>query len=176
MMFKARTLGMDQGVVGGTEGGRSPTGVPPTTNELAAAPPPTDGNSRPIPDPAVPEKPERRRFSAEYKRRILREADGCTQPGQLGALLRREGLYSSHLTTWRKQRDEGTLAGLTPKRRGPKVNPNATLIAENQRLQREIQRLAAKLRQAETIIEVQKKLSEVLATALPSPESMGSKS
>jgi transposase-like protein len=122
----------------------------------------------------VPEKPERRRFTAQYKLRILREADRCTQPGQLGALLRREGLYSSHLTTWRQQRDEGTLAGLAPKRRGRKGKPDAALIAENERLKREIQRLAAKLRQAETIIEVQKKLSEVLVTALPSPESTGS--
>jgi hypothetical protein len=80
------------------------------------------------------------------------------------------------LTTWRQQRDEGTLVGLMPKRRGPKANPDAALIAENQRLKRETQRLAAKLRQAEAIIEVQKKLSEVLAMALPSPESVGSKS
>jgi transposase-like protein len=109
----------------------------------------------------------RRRFPAEYKLRILREADGCLQPGQLGALLRREGLYSSHLTTWRQQREEGTLAGLTPKRRGRKANPDAPLIAENERLKRETQRLAAKLRQAETIIEVQKKLSEILGIPLP---------
>ena len=106
-MEKARMLGMDQAVVGGTEGGRSPTGVPPTTRGgrgpggLLAA-----GSGQAVPDPAVPEKPVRRRFTAEYKLRILREADRCTQPGQLGALLRREGLYSSHLTTWRRQRDD----------------------------------------------------------------------
>jgi transposase-like protein len=120
-----------------------------------------------MPDPAVPEKPVRRRFTAEYKIRVLREADRCTELGQLGALLRREGLYSSHLSTWRQQRDEGTLAGLTPKRRGRKPNPDAPLIAENERLKRETQRLAAKLRQAETIIEVQKKLSEILGIPLP---------
>jgi transposase-like protein len=80
------------------------------------------GNGKPIPDPAVPERPVRRRFTAEYKLRILREADRSPGPGQLGALLRREGLYSSHLTTWRKQREEGTLAGLRPKRRGRKAN------------------------------------------------------
>lgn len=171
-MEKARMLGMEGAVAGGTEGGRSPTGVPPATAatpEGVAA-----GSGKPIPDPAVAERPERRRFTAEYKLRVLREADRSTGPGQLGALLRREGLYSSHLTTWRKQREEGTLAGLTPKRRGRKANPDAALIAENQRLQRETQRLAAKLRQAEAIIEVQKKLSEVLAIALPSPESIGS--
>jgi transposase-like protein len=121
----------------------------------------------------VPEKPVRRRFTAEYKIRVLREADRATGPGQLGALLRREGLYSSHLTTWRQQRDAGTLAGLAPKRRGPKPNPDAPLIAENQRLRRENQRLAAKLRQAEAIIEVQKKLSDILGIPLP-PENNGS--
>lgn len=172
-MEKARMLGVEQGVVGGTEGGRSPTGVPPTTPAAAAPGGPATSNGRPIPDPAVPEKPVRRRFTAEYKLRILREADRSTESGQLGALLRREGLYSSHLTAWRRQRDEGTLAGLKPKRRGRKANPDAPLIAENERLKRETQRLAAKLRQAETIIEVQKKLSEILGIPLP-PESNGS--
>jgi transposase-like protein len=122
----------------------------------------------------VPEKPVRRRFTAEYKLRILREADRCAESGQLGALLRREGLYSSHLTTWRQQRDAGTLAGLAPKRRGPKPNPDAPLLAENQQLRRENQRLTAQLRQAETIIEVQKKLSEILGIPLPPPDSSGS--
>ena len=127
-----------------------------------------------MPNPAVPEKPVRRRFTAEYKIRILREADRCSQPGQLGALLRREGLYSSHLTNWRQQRDAGTLAGLAPKRRGRKPAPNAPLIAENERLKRENQRLTEKLRQAETIIQVQKKLSEVLGIPLPPSDSSGS--
>jgi len=165
-------LGMEEAVVGGTEGGRSPTGVPPTT--AAAARATAAGNSKPIPDPAVPEKPVRRRFTAEYKLRILREADHCNQPGQLGALLRREGLYSSHLTTWRQQRDQGTLAALTPKRRGRKAAPDAPVIAANERLKRENQRLAEKLRQAETIIEIQKKLSEILGTPLPPSDNSGS--
>jgi transposase len=177
-MEKARMLAVEE-EEGGTEGGRSPTGVPPATATAAAdaggrgSGPPAPGNGRPIPDPAVPERPVRRRFTAEYKLRVLREVDGCTEPGQLGAVLRREGLYSSHLATWRKQRDEGTLAGLTPKRRGRKAMPGASLIAENERLRRENQRLAEKLRQAETIIEVQKKLSDVLGTALPPPASNG---
>jgi transposase len=169
-MGKAGMLGTEQAVVGGTEGGRSPTGVPPTT----AAPGAAADNGQPMPDPAVPEKPVRRRFTAEHKLCILREADRCTQPGQLGALLRREGLYSSHLSTWRQQRDAGTLAGLAPKRRGRKPAPNAPLIAENERLKRENQRLTEKLRQAETIIEVQKKLSEVLGMPLPPSHSSGS--
>jgi transposase len=173
-MEKARMLGMDHGVVGGTEGGRSPTGVPPTTPGAAAPGGPAGGNGTPIADPAVPEKPVRRHFNVEYKLRVLREADHATEPGQLGALLRREGLYSSHLNTWRHQREAGTLAGLAPKRRGPKPNPDAPLLAENQRLRRENQRLAAQLRQAETIIEVQKKLSEILGIPLPPPENSGS--
>jgi len=171
-MARARMLGTEQAVVGGTEGGRSPTGVPPTT-AAAAAPgagvpeAPAGADAKPIPDPAVPEKPVRRRFTAEYKLRVLREADACTEPGQLGALLRREGLYSSHLSTWRQQRDEGTLAGLAPKRRGRKARADASLVVENDSLKRENQRLAEKLRQAETIIEVQKKLSDVLGIPLP---------
>ena len=170
-MEKARMLAVEEAVAGGTEGGRSPTGVPPAAAAAAAPGTPAIGNRKPVPDPAVPEKPVRRRFTAEYKLRILREADHCTQPGQLGALLRREGLYSSHLTTWRQQRDQGTLAGLAPKRRGRKASPDAPVIAENDRLRRENQRLTAKLRQAETIIEVQKKLSEILGIPLPPPDS-----
>ena len=173
-MERARMLGMEEVVAGGTEGGRSPTGVPPATAAVAATGGPATGNGKRIPDPAVLEKPVRRRFTAEYKLRILQEADRCTESGQLGALLRREGLYSSLLSTWRKQRDEGTLAGLTPKRRGRKANPDAPLIAENQRLTRETQRLAAKLRQAETIIDIQKKLSEMLGIPLPPSDYSGS--
>ena len=173
-METAGMLETEQAVVGGTEGGRSPTGVPPTTAAAAVPGAAAAGNAKPMPDPAVPERPVRRRFTADYKIRILREADRCTEPGQLGALLRREGLYSSHLTNWRQQRDEGTLAGLAPKRRGRKPTPNAPLVADNERLKRENQRLAEKLRQAEAIIEVQKKLSEVLGIPLSPSESSGS--
>jgi transposase-like protein len=167
-------LGMKEAVAGGTEGGRSPTGVPPAAAADAAPGAPAAGNGKLIPDPAVLEKPVRRRFTAEYKLRILHEADRCTASGELGALLRREGLYSSILSTWRQQRDKGTLAGLTPKRRGRKANPDAPLIAENLRLTRETQRLAAKLRQAETIIDIQKKLSEMLGIPLPPSDNSGS--
>jgi transposase-like protein len=116
------------------------------------------------------EKPARRRFTAEYKRRILEEADRLTAPGELGALLRREGLYSSHLSTWRKQREQGMLDGLAPKKRGRKPKRKDPLVEENQRLRRENARLAARLKQAETIIEVQKKLSTMLGIPLPTPE------
>ena len=115
-----------------------------------------------VPAVEVQEKPVRRRFSAEYKLRILTEADGCTELGQRGELLRREGLYSSLLSTWRRQRDEGVLAGLASKRRGRKAKPKNPMADENARLQRENDRLKEKLRQAELIIGVQKKVSEML--------------
>jgi len=116
-----------------------------------------------IPDPEVVPKAKRRKFSAEYKRRILEEADNCTEPGQIGALLRREGLYSSHLSTWRRQRDRGLVQALSPKKRGRKRKDE--LEREVARLQRENERLQASLEQAETVIEVQKKLSRLLGLA-----------
>ena len=119
-------------------------------------------------DPEVLEKPVRRRFDAAYKQRIVEEADGCSKPGELGQLLRREGLYSSLLSTWRRQRDEVVLAGLSPKRRGRKAKKKDAAALENERLRRENERLAQRLKQAETIIEVQKKVSEMLGIALPS--------
>ncbi len=122
------------------------------------------------PSPEVLEKPVRRRFTVEHKVKILAEADACTETGQLGELLRREGLYSSHLSTWRRQRDEGVLAGLTPKRRGRKSKVKNPLTDENQRLLRENQRLKEQLRQAELIIDVQKKVSEMLSIPLKSPD------
>ena len=116
-----------------------------------------------IPDPEVVPKAKRRKFSAEYKRRILQEADNCTEAGQIGALLRREGLYSSHLTTWRRQREGGLLEGLRPRRRGRKRKDE--LEREVAKLRRENERLQASLEQAEMIIEVQKKLSRLLGLA-----------
>jgi transposase-like protein len=116
-----------------------------------------------VPDPEVPEHPSRRRFTAAYKLRILREAEACTQPGQLGALLRREGLYSSHLATWRKQAEGGALSALSAHARGPKpARPDAVEI-ENARLRRENEQLLERLTQAEAVIEIQKKLSQLFA-------------
>ena len=108
-------------------------------------------------DTEVVAKAVRRRFSAEYKLRILEEAEACSS-GEIGALLRREGLYSSHLTTWRRQREAGQLAGLAPKKRGPKPNPEAE---ELKRLRKENERLQVRLQQAEAIIEAQKKLAQL---------------
>jgi transposase-like protein len=112
-----------------------------------------------IPDPEVLAKAQRRQYSAEYKRRILQEYEACTGLGEKGALLRREGLYSSHLTTWRRQRERGELEGLAPQKRGPKADPQTAELA---RLQRENERLHKRLEQAELIIEVQKKVSQIL--------------
>lgn len=116
-------------------------------------------------DPEVHERPQRRRFSPEYKLKILREADACGKPGEVGALLRREGLYSSHLVSWRKQRGEGTLNGLTPKKRGRK-STRTPESAELKRLQRENTRLRKKLETAQLIIGAQKKLSKALGIRL----------
>jgi transposase-like protein len=116
-----------------------------------------------IPDPEVVPKAKRRKFSAEYKVRILEEADRCTERGEIGALLRREGLYSSHLSTWRRQRDQGILSGLSPKKRGRKGKDE--LEKELAELRRENKRLQARLEEAEMIIDVQKKLSRLLGLA-----------
>jgi transposase-like protein len=113
-------------------------------------------------------KARRRRFSAEYKARILREAEACAGSGQIGALLRREGLYSSHLTQWRKLRARGALAALAAKKRGRKSTRDAR-DRELARLERENARLRRKLTQAEAVIEVQKKLSEILGIPLNPP-------
>lgn len=115
-----------------------------------------------MPDPEVTEKKSRRRFTAAYKLRILQEHDACTAPGEIGALLRREGLYSSNIRTWKRQRDEGALHGLKARKRGRKAKKVNPLAEEVARLQRENKRLAGRLRQAETIIDVQKKISEIL--------------
>ena len=113
----------------------------------------------------IPEKATRRRFSKEYKLRVLEQADQCNKPGEIGALLRREGLYASHLTKWRSQRREGTLKALGRKR-GPKSRRTSEQI-ELEKLERENERLRERLRKAEKIIEVQKKLAEVLGLDEP---------
>lgn len=115
-------------------------------------------------------KAKRRRFTAEYKRQILQEVDACER-GEIGALLRREGLYSSHLIEWRRARDAGELAGLTPRKRGPKVearNPLATKLVEQQR---QIARLEAENAKLQLICDVQKKVSLLLGITLAKPPS-----
>jgi transposase len=116
-----------------------------------------------VPDPELVQSAKRRRFTAEYKLAVLREADGCTQPGEIGELLRREGLYRSHLATWREQRDAGSLAGLSRPRGRAKPNP---LEAENARLRRRAERAEAELEKARRVIEVQGNVSAVLGELL----------
>jgi transposase-like protein len=113
-------------------------------------------------------KAQRRRFTAEYKRRILREAERCTRPGEIGALLRREGLYSSHLTTWRVARDRGELAGLAPKPRGPKPTPPDPRDKKIAEQEREIARWKQRAERAEALVELQKKVAALLGAPLES--------
>jgi transposase-like protein len=121
----------------------------------------------PRPNPEVVAGARRRTFTAEYKLRILAEADAAAaQPGAIGALQRREGLYSSHLVTWRRERQTGILKGLTPHKRGPKSKRNPQ-EEEMQKLRRENQRLTEELRKAEIVIDVQKKVGALLGWPLP---------
>jgi transposase len=155
--------------VQGMEGARRATGIPCT---VAAAQREPSMESLPVhpPDPEVAEKAVRRHFTAEYKLSVLRQAEACRDERSIGVLLRKEGLYSSHLTTWRRQRDAGVLVGLRPKRRGRKAAPANPLQAENEQLKKENNRLQKRLRQAELIIEVQKKISQMLGIPLETSE------
>lgn len=126
----------------------------------------------PVEETEVTEKARRRRFGVEYKRKIVKEADACKTPGAIGELLRREGLYSSHLTTWRAARDRGELAPeATEKKRGPKTtppDPTARRIAE---LERQNEKLTKRAERAEAIAEIQKKVAALLGRPFPSEES-----
>ncbi len=114
----------------------------------------------------VTAKARRRQFTAEYKRRVLAEADACTKAGEIGALLRREGLYSSHLVEWRRSRDRGALAGLAPKKRGPVAKVPHPLERKVVELERQIKRLTWRAERAEGLVEVQKKVAELMGIHL----------
>ena len=116
----------------------------------------------PAPDPEVVAKPKRRQFTAAYRLRILEEAERCTGPGEVGQLLRREGLYSSHLTTWRKSKREGALAGLASKKRGVKPIERNPLDSKVRELEAKVARLEKELHQAHTILDVQEKVAGLL--------------
>jgi transposase-like protein len=146
---------------GETEGARRATGVFPA----GGAPP-----AGVAPEVEVVAKATRRRFTAEYKRRIVREADRCTKPGAIGALLRREGLYSSLLTTWREARNRGELEGLAPKPRGPKVVPPDLRDKKIAELEREVGRQSKRAERAEALVDVQKKLAVLLGTPFESAQ------
>ena len=139
----------------GSEGARRATGDTGARGQVEA------------PDPEVAERAKRRRFTAEYKLRILREADACKGDGDLGALLRREGLYSSHLATWRRQRDEMAKAGLKARKRGPKAKAVDPRVKQ---LERENARLKRRLERVELMLDIQKKASEMLGIPLNHPD------
>ena len=145
-----------------SEGERSEPKRSEAAAEAGAAP-----TSASRPDPEVVAKAKRRTFTAEYKHRILQEADSAAAtPGGVGALLRREGLYSSHLVSWRRERRAGVLEALKPRKRGPRSERNP-LAEENQKLRRQVGQLTEKLRKAEIIIDVQKKVAALLGHPLP---------
>lgn len=141
----------------GTEGGRRPT--------VVSAPPAAN--------PELSERPRRRTFTAQDKLRLLAEADRAAGSGEIGALLRREGLYSSALTDWRRQREAGILDGLTPARRGPKASEPNPLGAALAKAQQDNARLRLRLERAEAIIDLQKKVAHLLGTALDPSDSAG---
>jgi transposase len=118
------------------------------------------------PDPEVVARAKRRRFTGKYKQEILSKADAAAENGTIGAMLRREGLYSSHLTKWRRERKAGVLRGLEPQKRGPKSKRDP-VSDENQQLRRDNQRLTERLRKAEIIIDVQKKVGALLGWPIP---------
>ena len=118
------------------------------------------------PDPEVEAKPKRRKFSAAYRLRILEEVERCQGSGEIGRLLRREGLYSSHLASWRKARREGSLAALSPKKRGAKPKARNPLEPKVRQLEAKVTRLEAELEKAHTILEVQGKVAGLLGFSL----------
>jgi len=140
---------------GGSEGARRETGEPPAPAHATL-------------DPEVVAVAKRRKFSPTYKRRIVRAAAACTAPGEVGALLRREGLYSSHLTVWRRELAALENAAVAPKRRGPKPDAAKAQSRQVEALERDVARLRQKLERAEQIIDVQKKLCVLLG--LPTAE------
>jgi transposase len=172
-MAHAKTMDNMQTPAAVTEGGRRPTGVTAAGGEPAdirEGLPSPNGNPS-APDPEVVAKPERRRFTKAYKLDILSQVDACSGVGQIGALLRREGLYSSHLTNWRLQRSQGRLDSAATKKRAPKSN-NRNAVRVNQ-LERENARLKSRLRQAELILDIQKKASEILGIPLKALDNGG---
>ena len=159
-MTKIRSMLVDQSIVGeparrGDERSEAPRSGGSPTIERELLPPSLASR----PDPEVPARHARRRFTTAYKLEILRKAEACTRPGELGALLRKEGLYSSHLVTWRQQRAHG----LTPKKRGRRAKPVDPRV---KKLAHENRRLTRRLQKAEALLEFQKKVSELLQIPL----------
>ena len=132
---------------------------------------PEGGRGAPRPNPEVVARAKRRGFTAAFKQEVLAEADAARASGGIGAVLRRHGLYSSHLTKWRQERKSGILEGLAPQKRGPKSKASP-LTAENQKLRRDNERLTERLRKAEIVIDVQKKVATLLGLAIAETEAL----
>lgn len=143
------------------------TKVPGSERARRASEDPGAGGHQTVPDPEVTERPQRRRFTAEYKLRIVRQADGCKGDGDVGAMLRREGLYSSHLSSWRREREAIAKAGMAASKRGRKANVVDPRLKE---LERENARLRRRLQRADIVIDIQKKASELLGIPLNRPD------
>lgn len=144
--------------------------------EAPQGPPPMGGEkqqSKEYPTPEVSERPERRQFMAAYKLSLLQELDGCKEPGSVGRVLRREGIYSSLVSSWRVQRESGSLAGLTPQKRGRKPEPVNPLAARYASLERKNRALEKKLKRAEMLVEIQKKIADLFGISLEKPENEG---
>lgn len=139
------------------------TPVPGSERARRASEDPGTGGRKLVPDPEVPERPRRRRFTAEYKLRIVCEADACKGYGDVGAMLRREGLYSSHLSSWRREREAIAKVGMAASKRGRKAKVVDPRLKE---LERENARLRRRLKRADIIIDIQKKASELLGISL----------
>jgi transposase-like protein len=181
-MVHAMNANTTQAPVAVTEGGRRPTGVtatggPTSVQHLGLAAAPTQSPSASGPNPEVIQKAERRRFSLAYKLDILKQADACSGHGEIGALLRREGLYSSTLANWRLLRSQGRLGSPPAKKRGPvSTTDKSADTARVRQLERENASLTARLQQAELVLDIQKKVSEMLAIPLKHLTSEGSDS
>ena len=147
----------------GTLSGAAALGVEERSDETPRA---EGEQSRSAPDPEVVAKPTRRQFTAEYRLRILEEADRCTRAGEIERLLRREGLYASHLSAWRKARRSGSLQGLTAKKRGAKLAEHNPLSPKVRQLEAKVARLEKELATAHTILEVQGKVAGLLGFSL----------
>ncbi len=147
-------------------GGGSEVPAPGVEERSDEAPGAGSAPSGAVPDPEVLAKPTRRRFTAAYRLRIVEEADRCTEPGEIGRLLRREGLYSSHLSSWRKARRAGALSGLRPRKRGRKPAEANPLAPKVRSLEAKVKRLEKELAAAHTILDVQGKVAGLLGFSL----------
>jgi len=167
-LIKDLALGVQETTMGDTERSGGERSEAPRSGGSSMVERGSSGPGKDVPDPEVAARPKRRRFTAEYKLGILREADACKGSGEIGALLRREGLYSSHLVLWRRQREEAAQTQLKLRKRGPKAKALDPRVKD---LERENARLHRRLKRVETLLEIQKKAAELLGIPLKNLDS-----